>query len=171
MEKSEGRKSDSNHVANKKSALQTVGEFLREARQSRNLSVEDLSSSLRIGKEQLIALESGDEGALPEKVFIKAMIRRISEKLSLDTSFILEELKEKENLTPKVYPQKKTYNKPIGSNNSALLLIILSSGLLGIGASIFIINQFQPNQRTLMERGQVFNKPSLTRIFSTFKGY
>ena len=80
MEKSEERKSDSNHIANKKPALQTVGEFLREARQSRNLSVEELSSSLRIGKEQLIALESGDESSLPEKVFIRAMVRRIAEK-------------------------------------------------------------------------------------------
>ena len=95
MEKSEERKSGSSNVANKKSSLRTVGEFLREARQGRNLSVEDLSSSLRIGKEQLIALESGDESALPEKVFIRAMVRRIAEKLNLDTSFILEELNEK----------------------------------------------------------------------------
>ena len=97
MEKREERKSGSSHVANKKSALQNVGEFLREARQGRNLSVEDLSSLLRIGKEQLIALESGDESALPEKVFIRAMVRRIAEKLNLDTSFILEELNEKKD--------------------------------------------------------------------------
>ena len=104
MKKSEERKSDSSHVANKKSPLRTVGEFLREARQGRNLSVEDLSSSLRIGKEQLIALESGDESALPEKVFIRAMVRRIAEKLNLDTSFILEELNEKKKIEPKTSP-------------------------------------------------------------------
>ena len=75
-----------------KTSLQKVGEFLKEARQGRNLSIEDLSSSLRIGKEQLIALEAGDEKSLPEKVFIKAMVRRIAEKLNLDTTFILEEL-------------------------------------------------------------------------------
>ena len=110
MEKSEERKSGSSHVANKKSALRTVGEFLKEARQGRNLSVEDLSSSLRIGKEQLIALESGDESALPEKVFIRAMVRRIAEKLNLDTSFILEELNEKKNNEPKSNPVIKKKN-------------------------------------------------------------
>ena len=73
MEKSEERKSDRTHVANKQAPLKTVGEFLREARQGRNLSIEDLSSSLRIGKEQLIALEAGDESSLPEKVFIRAV--------------------------------------------------------------------------------------------------
>ena len=45
MEQSEGSKNANSFIANKKSPLQKVGEFLREARQSRNLSVEDLSSS------------------------------------------------------------------------------------------------------------------------------
>jgi len=110
LEKSEERKSGSSYIANKKSTLRTVGEFLREARQGRNLSVEDLSSSLRIGKEQLIALESGDESALPEKVFIRAMVRRIAEKLNLDTSFILEELNENKDNEPKPSPVIKKKN-------------------------------------------------------------
>lgn len=71
MEKSEERKSGSSHVANKKSSLRTVGEFLREARQGRNLSVEDLSSSLRIGKEQLIALESGTKAHFLKKFLLE----------------------------------------------------------------------------------------------------
>ena len=74
MENSKEKKSDNSYIANRKSPLQKVGEFLREARQGRNLSIEDLSSSLRIGKEQLIALEQGDENSLPEKVFIRAMV-------------------------------------------------------------------------------------------------
>ena len=104
MEQSEIKKGDNPNFASNKSSLQKVGEFLREARQGRNLTVEDLSSSLRIGKEQLIALEKGDENSLPEKVFIKAMVRRIAEKLNLDTSFIFEELNEKKKNQPKYKP-------------------------------------------------------------------
>ena len=145
MEKSVERKSDSIHVANKKPALQTVGEFLREARQGRNLSVEDLSSSLRIGKEQLIALESGDESALPEKVFIKAMVRRIAEKLSLDTSFILEELNEK-----KKHEQQKPHlnNKQRYKKNKDVnsLRMVLLSGILGLLTSILVLNYIERKQ-------------------------
>ena len=145
MEKSEERKSGSSYIANKKSALRTVGEFLREARQSRNLSVEDLSSSLRIGKEQLIALESGDEGALPEKVFIRAMVRRIAEKLNLDTSFILEELNEKKNNEPKsnhvIY---KKNNKKIKHFNPFIIIIL--SGILGLFTSIMLVKYMQKMQ-------------------------
>ena len=138
MEKNEERKSDSIHVAKKKSALRTVGEFLKEARQGRNLSVEDLSSSLRIGKEQLIALESGNENALPEKVFIRAMVRRIAEKLNIDTSFILEELNEKKKNEPKYTPvvNKKNTRK---NNNFNSLSLVLISGVLGLITSITVL--------------------------------
>ncbi len=145
MEKSEERKGDSSHIANKESALRTVGEFLREARQARNLSVEDLSSELRIGKEQLIALESGDERALPEKVFIRAMVRRIAEKLNLDTSFILEELTEKKNNEPKSSPVIKKKNTGKNKNFNPFIIVILS-GALGLFTSIVLLKYIQKVQ-------------------------
>jgi len=145
LEKSEERKSGISHIANKKSALRTVGEFLREARQGRNLSVEDLSSSLRIGKEQLIALESGDESALPEKVFIRAMVRRIAEKLNLDTSFILEELNEKKNNEPKPSPVIYKKNTRKIKNYNPFIIIILS-GILGLSTSIILLKYIQKGQ-------------------------
>ena len=145
MEQREGIKSDNFYVADKKSPLQKVGEFLREARQGRNLSVEDLSSSLRIGKEQLIALEEGNEQSLPEKVFIRAMVRRIAEKLNLDTSFILDELNEKKKKSQEPNPlikkkaarNKKDFN-PFG--------IIILSGILGLSTSIIALKFIQSFQ-------------------------
>ena len=142
MENIENRKSDRTSIANKKSPLKTVGEFLREARQGRNLSLEDLSSSIRIGKEQLIALETGDESALPEKVFIRAMVRRISEKLNLDTSFILEKLNEKKINEQKPSPTIKKKNIRKNRTINPLSMIILS-GALGLFSSIILLRYIQ----------------------------
>ena len=157
MEKSDERKSDITHVANKTSKLRSVGEFLREARQGRNLSVEDLSSSLRIGKEQLIALESGNESALPEKVFIRAMVRRIAEKLNLDTTFILEELNEKKNNEPKSNPviKKKSTRKNINLNPFSIVIL---SGALGLFTSIILLKYIQGVQNNSIntQRGDIF---------------
>ena len=157
MEKSEERKSGSSNVANKESALRTVGEFLKEARQGRNLSVEDLSSSLRIGKEQLIALESGDESALPEKVFIRAMVRRIAEKLNLDTSFILEELNEKKKNEPKPSPVIKKKNTRKKRNFNPLSMVIFS-GALGLFTSFMVLKYIQGVQNDSInpQRSNVF---------------
>ncbi len=156
MEKSGEKKSDSGYVAKKKPALQAVGEFLKEARQGRNLSVEDLSSSIRIGKEQLIALEAGDESALPEKVFIRAMVRRIAEKLSLDTSFIFEELNEKKKDETK-YPSLIKKEKPKKNRNLNPFTMVLLSGILGLFTSIMVLKYIDKNEKDLIntERSEV----------------
>ena len=75
------------------SSLIRIGNFIKEARLSRNQSIEELASDLKIGVHQLEAIEEGNEEKLPEKVFVKAMVRRISQKLKLDTEFIMNEFK------------------------------------------------------------------------------
>ncbi len=153
MEQNEGKKSDNSYIANKKSPLQKVGEFIREARQSRNLSVEDLASSLRIGKEQLIALEEGNESSLPEKVFIRAMVRRIAEKLKLDTSFIFEELnenKKNENRYPPIIKKEKPKKNKILNPLSMLIL----SGSLGLITSIMVLKYIEKIQNESIEPQQ-----------------
>ena len=146
MEQRESGKSDNSYIANKKSPLQKVGEFLREARKARSLSIEDLSSSLRIGKEQLIALEEGDEKSLPEKVFIRAMVRRIAEKLNLDTGFILEELNEKNKKEAKYNTliKKETTKKNKSIN---LFTIVLVSGALGLLTSFMVLKYIERAQK------------------------
>ena len=161
MERSEGKKSDDFHIANKKSPLQKVGEFLREARQGRNLSVEDLSSSLRIGKEQLIALEEGDEKSLPEKVYIRAMVRRIAEKLNLDTSFILEEINENKKNETKNNPLIKK-EKPRKNKNINPFSMVLLSGTLGLLTSIMLLKYIEKTQNDSI-------KPQKSEIFLLIK--
>ena len=142
MEQRENGKSDNSYIANKKSPLQKVGEFLREARKARSLSIEDLSSSLRIGKEQLISLEEGDEKSLPEKVFIRAMVRRVAEKLNLDTGFILEELNEKNKKEAKYNTliKKETTKKNKSIN---LFTIVFVSGALGLLTSFMVLKYIE----------------------------
>tara|TARA_Y100001968_G_scaffold78361_1_gene69656 strand:+ start:4 stop:498 length:495 start_codon:yes stop_codon:yes gene_type:complete len=149
LEQSEGSKNANSFIANKKSPLQKVGEFLREARQSRNLSVEDLSSSLRIGQEQLVAIEEGDEKSLPEKVFIRAMVRRISEKLDLDTSFIFEELNEKKNEHQYLPSISKDNTKKVKKINPFKMIIL--SGALGLITSFLVVNYIEKNQKNFFE--------------------
>ena len=157
MEQSEGKKSDNSYIANKKPPLEKVGEFLREARKGRNLSVEDLALSLKIGKEQLIALEEGNEKSLPEKVFIRAMVRRIAEKLNLDTSFILEELNDKKKHEPKNTPLINK-EKPKKTKNANPFRMIIISGLLGLLTSVLVLKYIESltNRPTNQQRSNIF---------------
>ena len=122
--------------------LEKAGAFIKEARQGRSLSIEELSGSLRIGQEQLIALENGQEELLPERVFIKAMIRRVSEKLNIDTEFILKELQGRELSLDKLYDSNQVVLDKVNTAKSMPIMIIISA-FLGIIASLFAINYIQ----------------------------
>ena len=128
--------------------LKRVGSLIRESRLSRGQSVEELASVLKIGVHQLKAIEDGNEELLPEEVFVKAMVRRISQKLKLDIAFMMDqfkvgedELKVREDIkdvSEKTQrPKKAKKLKPV-----VVLISILISGFLGLIASSLIFKFF-----------------------------
>ena len=72
-------------------SLTKIGNFIKEARLSKNQSVNELASNLKISEQQLKAIEEGRDDLLPEKVFVKAMIKKISEKLKIDINDLINE--------------------------------------------------------------------------------
>ena len=134
------------------SCLKRIGNLIREARLNKDQSIDELASNLKIGAHQLKAIEDGNEDELPEPVFVKAMVRRISMKLKLDTDFIMNEFKKQSKKVEIDEINKEVSNKsekPKKRNPFGFLILILISGFLGIIASSLIINlisdSFQKN--------------------------
>jgi cytoskeletal protein RodZ len=73
--------------------LRALGAELRQAREARGLSLADLAERLRLGQEQLQALEEGDTRRLPELVFVIAQLRRVAGALQLDLGDQLAQLR------------------------------------------------------------------------------
>ncbi len=65
-------------------ALRQIGQDLRQARQSRSLSTEQLYRQTLVPTYQIDALESGRIAQLPEDVYIRGFIRRLGQALGLD---------------------------------------------------------------------------------------
>ena len=169
MEKIDSGESAKKDFPKEKTSLQKVGEFLKEARQGRNLSIQDLSSSLRIGQEQLTALEAGDEKSLPEKVFIKAMVRRIAEKLNLDISFILEELNGRIIKSMEYKPVQKN-NTSLKNNKLNPIIIVIIPGILGLITSLLTLKYFeQGKQQSITDNQTKLNKLDINQNMF-FKG-
>jgi len=154
-------KSNPEDNTKQQSSLKRIGNFIKEARLSRNQSVEELASDLKIGSHQLKAIEEGNEEELPEKVFIKAMVRRISQKLKLDTEFIMNELKTErqeikiEEIVEEV--AKKT-RKSKDSSSLGFWIFILISGFLGLVASSLIFNLFSESFQNQTPKQELIKK-------------
>jgi len=146
------------------SSLKRIGNFIKEARLSRDQSIEELASDLKIGSHQLKAIEEGNQEELPEKVFVKAMVRRISQKLKLDTEFIMDEFKTErkevkieeivEEVSKKNYKSRQSKNlNPVG-----FLIFILISGFLGLFASSLIFNLFSDPSQNQTPKQELIKK-------------
>ena len=162
MEEIKSNKFDKNSKHN--SPLNRIGNFIKEARISRDLSIEELASDLKIGAHQLQAIEEGNENLLPEKVFIKAMVRRISEKLKVDTEFIMSEFNTErkevkvEEIIEEVAIEAKKNRTIKNLNSKGFMVFILISGILGLLASSLIFNIFSNSFQNQVPKQELMKK-------------
>ena len=158
------KSNNSDNNPEKNSSLKRIGNFIKEARVSRNQSIEELASDLKIGSHQLQAIEEGNEDHLPEEVFIKAMVRRISEKLKVDTEFIMSEFKTErkdvniEEIVQEVSIKAKKNRKVKNQNSMEVIIFILISGILGLLASSLIFNIFSESFQKQVPKQELINK-------------
>ena len=155
-----------NNNKGENSSLERIGNFIKEARLSRNQSIEELASDLKIGSHQLKAIEEGNEEELPEKVFVKAMVRRISQKLKLDTEFIMnefntdrQEIKIEELVEEVAKKTNKTrQSKDLNLSKLGFWIFVLISGFLGLIASYLILNLFSESLQNQNPKQELIKK-------------
>ncbi len=146
------------------SSLKRIGNFIKEARLSREKSLEELASDLKIGSHQLKAIEEGNEEGLPEKVFVKAMVRRIAQKLKLDTEFIMNEFKTErqeikiEEIVKEVSKQTNKTRQSKDLSPVGFWIFILISGFLGLIASSLIFNLFSESFQNQTPKQELIKK-------------
>ena len=81
--------------------LEALGRSLREARKAKGLSVEALADRLKMGIEQLQALEEGNRERLREPVFVIAQARRVAGALGVTLDDPIEALRRNPAFTAK----------------------------------------------------------------------
>ena len=128
--------------------LKRIGNLIKEARLKNNDSISQLATDLKISAQQFQAIEEGQEELLPEKVFVKAMIKRISERLKLDTDFLIREFNNHseendiEEIIEEVNKEKKINNQSNKDISYIFLIAVFISGAIGLLASSVVLNIF-----------------------------
>lgn len=64
--------------------VESVGDFFRQVRETKGLSLDDVASKTRIHPDFLRALEEGNYAKLPDQVFAKGFVRSYARSLGLD---------------------------------------------------------------------------------------
>ncbi|MED4463093.1 helix-turn-helix domain-containing protein [Metabacillus fastidiosus] len=73
--------------------LGELGNRLKEAREEKNMSLDDLQTITKIQKRYLLGIEEGNYGIMPGKFYVRAFIKQYAEAVGLDPEQIFEEFK------------------------------------------------------------------------------
>jgi cytoskeletal protein RodZ len=126
--------------------MEPLGEYLKQAREKKGLSLEQIASQTRIQERHLQALESEDFAELPAKVFAKGFVRSYAKALGLDEEEALQYFLEtsgtfydqSQTEQPQPHVQVKLEAAPRQSINWNLVvvaLVILAAGAVWYGLS------------------------------------
>lgn len=70
-----------------------LGNFLKEAREAKGLSLDELQSITKIQKRYLLGIEEGNYSAMPGKFYVRAFIKQYAEAVGLDPDQLFEQYK------------------------------------------------------------------------------
>ncbi|MCZ9850946.1 helix-turn-helix domain-containing protein [Brachyspira hyodysenteriae] len=70
--------------------METIGQILKNAREKKGLTIEELEATTHIVAKFIKALENEEFDILPGEIYVKGFIKNLSDKLSLDADMVLE---------------------------------------------------------------------------------
>ena len=87
--------------------MKTTGQLLKDAREKKNISINEVALATKINAKALLAMESGDPDGLPPRTFLRGFVRAYAGFLGLDVQQILS-----------VYQEEMGGAKPRGEGDS-----------------------------------------------------
>ncbi|BAZ66440.1 MAG: helix-turn-helix domain-containing protein [Pelatocladus maniniholoensis HA4357-MV3] len=152
-------------------SLRQIGEQLRQARESKGLSLEQLCVYTYISPHQMEAIENGNWELLPEDVFVRGFIRTMANVLGLNGTTLITSLPAPET-TKSVLPswgESKKTSKPLGLEIRPMHLYLGYTALVaGAVSGLSYISQ-QGETSRFVNQNAVTPAPNSSSVSGSFK--
>ena len=129
-------------------STESLGPFLKQARETQGLTLEQVASVTRIQRKYLQALEEEQFSNLPEPVFTKGFVRTYARSLGIDERDALRRLSVASNAywrrgqqEPEADQSRIEEEKPEKSNRKTIMVLI---AVVVLGFGLFLISQQEP---------------------------
>lgn len=143
-----------------------IGETLRETREEKGYTLEDIQEITKIQKRYLIAIEQNDFQSLPGKFYARAFIKEYAQVLQLDANELLQGFDEEKIQTNKdetIQYTRMERSKRSSSKSSfvfsflpSLIVVLLIIGIIFVAVTLY--------QRTLSNNSDQGNDPESDEI-------
>lgn len=130
-------------------SLTELGKRLKEAREAKNISLDELQEMTKIQKRYLIGIEEGNYAIMPGNFYVRAFIRQYAEAVGLDPDEIFEQYKQD---IPQSYDEEISQQlsrvktrQQISPNSTKWLdllpKLLIAAGIVGIAVVIWLFLQ------------------------------
>lgn len=126
----------------------SIGDYLKTERETRRLSLEEVSSTTRIPRRALESLEEDRFEDLPSGVFVRGFIKAYASAVQIDADEVLERFDEQREQTLRPAPLATV---PNARRYGALLLAIATVTLFAIIVATFALVRRAPAQNEPIE--------------------
>nr|WP_163103308.1 RodZ domain-containing protein [Peribacillus alkalitolerans] len=141
-----------------------LGNRLREEREAKGLSLDDLQSMTKIQKRYLVGIEEGNYGMMPGKFYVRAFIKQYAEAIGLEPEEIFEQYKSEipsvhNDELPTQLSRVKTRNTISPSTSKAMDIlpkVLVAIFLVGAAVLIWVLysNYVEKNNTEKTEENQ-----------------
>lgn len=126
-----------------------LGNRLKEAREEKGMSLDDLQAATKIQKRYLTALEEGNYDIIPGKFYVRAFIKQYAEAVGIDSEHLFEEFKKdipnsyNDEVSEKLSSIKPQRELPKSASKALELLptLLVAAGVIVVIAIIYVIVQ------------------------------
>ncbi|WP_461200924.1 RodZ domain-containing protein [Anoxybacillus sp. TBDG-1] len=143
--------------------LTELGKRLKEAREQRNMSLDDLQEITKIQKRYLIAIEQGNYVIMPGKFYVRAFIRQYAEAVGLNPDELFEQYaNEIPNAQQEELPGElsRVKSRQLSERGAKVLDILpkILIGMLAVGVAVVLWFFFQNKTVNEQPKEQVINE-------------
>lgn len=118
--------------------LEELGSYLKEQRELKEYTIEDIANYLKIGKRLIHALEEGDTSSLPHMAYTKGFIRSYATYLGVASDEIIESIRNIGNVETPQQNLPYSADTPLQSSNTNWIKILIIIFILaGCGYAFF----------------------------------
>lgn len=118
--------------------MRTIGQLLKEAREAKLYTLDEVEKHTKIRKELLRALENNDYEKLPPLTFIQGFVKNYGKFLGLESDKLLAVLRRDFEATKHPPSVMESFSKPLGKKR----FLVTPSRLIGAVVAIIIVTFF-----------------------------
>lgn len=131
---------------------ESIGGYLKSERETRNLSLEEVSSTTRIPRKALESLEKDRFEELPSGVFVRGFIKAYASAVDIDANGVLAQFDER---SPKTSTPPPLSTVPHRRRWGALVLAITTIAVFALIVATFALARRAPAQDDAIELSSV----------------